>query len=714
MRVPFRILICLVLGLLLTIAPAPAWADEPAPEEPAPAEATEQPADDKGAEKDAPPAPEPEPEPPRTYTVFYSPNGGEGTMEPSVFTEGQDAILTPCAFTRSGYSFEGWSTEPGGGGLTFSEKNNIKDHLTDDYLTLYAQWNSQVYVIRYGSGVSPNHDFPVEGTVPAQLVAHDAQTQLADCGYARTGYTAQGWMDAQGTFHDFGEWGVNYVEATSTQSWVLADVSIDLVRPDPDPKWSCQGSVVYRDKDGALCAALGFVLANSDYTGGSLANYDSEIMLVNLDTGELIAHRSGLMLEHANDIAYRPDNGHFYVAQGGLFDGYPNGIVELDENLNEVRTVTPDGTHHIWNISYSNGVFYAIGNVDGTAFARGNPEGETSDLIRMDEDLNVIDVRAIDYSPRGFTGQGLVCDGSFLYSILFNSKEADSALKQRLAVYTLEGEARGCQYLDVSNEVESASALDGKLYFSTNLRTGTQFFGTDLANATMTAVWRPNTYHVSFDANGVEPTFVPRTVDAEYDQPFALPADPPLSPGYEFVSWNTQPDGTGDEYAAGQEVSNLVTHGTIMLYAQWRRPAHLPLVADNGTRVRGARFPRGKHMRQRGGETKVAKGAGKNQQRDSDLPPREAQGPAEAQLQAGVSNSVAQLEATLASTDVWGMTPMALLIVVILMLVRAAGTRDVTRERLGRCRAKRKEPAPPFSAYAVRSLMTGCLEGLAL
>ena len=37
--------------------------------------------------------------------------------------------------------------------------------------------------------------------------------------------------------------------------------------------------------------------------------------------------------------------------------------------------------------------------------------------------------------------------------------------------------------------------------------------------------------------------------------------------GYSFSKWNTQPDGSGTDYAAGAGVSNLLSD--LELYAQW-------------------------------------------------------------------------------------------------------------------------------------------------
>ena len=171
-----------------------------------------------------------------------------------------------------------------------------------------------------------------------------------------------------------------------------------------------------------------------------------------------------------------------------------------------------------------------------------------------------------------------------------NFAEADAANKQRLSIFTLEGDARGTQYIDIPHEVESASWLDGRMYFSINGGSSTTVYGTDLASTTMTCVWRPNVYNVAFDINGVEALSCPDGIVAEYDQTFTLPDEVPVSPGYEFVDWNSEPDGTGTHYRPGESLKNLVESGTITLYAQWRRPSGLPMVADNGSRIRGRRF----------------------------------------------------------------------------------------------------------------------------
>ncbi len=604
MRTPTRILLLFVLTLALLFVPICVFADDQSMgtyEDSSTVDTTYTQYTDQTADQTATTTTtststkkEETPPPPKTYTVYYDANGGEGEMDSTTFTEGKEAKLARCTFTRAGYTFEGWNTEADGSGTDFADAVDIQGSLYDG-MRLYAQWGSQIYLIQYASGVPKTSESPAKGSMTSQLAVHDATVSLKDCEYTRTGYTAKHWQDHTGAAHEFGEVGTNFVPTTDTTSWELATIEADPPDENKKGNWACQGSVVFEGEDGSLCAALAFYFNGEGYANGSTENYDSLIKVVNLDTGEVLKSTRGLMIEHGNDIAYRPDNGHFYVAQGGIHEGFPDGIVELDENLKEVRTITPEGTHNIWNLSYSNGKFYAIGNVSGDSFARGNPEGETSDLIVLDEDLNLLETHTVDYSLQGFSGQGMVCDGSFLYSILVNFGEHDSSDKQRLAIFTLDGEPRGTQRIDINTEVESASYLNGKMYFSTNRGDKGTFFGTNLASTTMSVAWEPNPYTIVFDDNDLPSMTMPDAVDTTYDEEVQLPSDAPICPGYIFVEWNTQADGKGNGFQPGDTVHNLTESGTVTLYAQWRRAA-IAWVADNGSMTTEQPVPRERRL----------------------------------------------------------------------------------------------------------------------
>ena len=78
----------------------------------------------------------------RTYTVTFNPNGGSGSMASQSFTYKTSKTLTANAFTRTGYTFNGWNTKADGTGTNYANKANMQNVATTGNLTLYAKWKA--------------------------------------------------------------------------------------------------------------------------------------------------------------------------------------------------------------------------------------------------------------------------------------------------------------------------------------------------------------------------------------------------------------------------------------------------------------------------------------------------------------------------------------------------------------------------------------------
>lgn len=93
------------------------------------------------------------------YSVVYNGNGAtSGSMMPSSHFYDTAQTLNPNTFTRTGYSFKGWSTSSTASFINYSDKQSVKN-LTDTNggtVILYAVWTANTYVLtlQHDVGVS--------------------------------------------------------------------------------------------------------------------------------------------------------------------------------------------------------------------------------------------------------------------------------------------------------------------------------------------------------------------------------------------------------------------------------------------------------------------------------------------------------------------------------------------------------------------------------
>lgn len=87
----------------------------------------------------------------------------------------------------------------------------------------------------------------------------------------------------------------------------------------------------------------------------------------------------------------------------------------------------------------------------------------------------------------------------------------------------------------------------------------------------MYATSRPIDYCIRFDPNADDATGTMEEQTLAYDTEADLFTCDFARTGYVFASWNTKPDGSGDTFADGATVKNLMdSEGTLTLFAQWK------------------------------------------------------------------------------------------------------------------------------------------------
>ena len=127
-----------------------------------------------------------------TYTVSYTANGGEGLMPPSVFMLGQIYTLSLNTFTRTGYTFEGWATEPSGTvGFTDGQIVGYLTTTAGATVHLYAVWKAITYTVVYNANGG-------SGTMADSIFTYDEPQTLRANSFTRSGYPFTGWATSPG------------------------------------------------------------------------------------------------------------------------------------------------------------------------------------------------------------------------------------------------------------------------------------------------------------------------------------------------------------------------------------------------------------------------------------------------------------------------------------------------------------------------------------
>ena len=149
------------------------------------------------------------------YAIAFVRNGATGgTMYNELFYYDEAKALTTCAYTRTGYHFNGWNTEADGSGTAYADGQEVLNLTAepDATVTLYAQWTANTYTVHFVPVI------PVNGTMADQTFTYDQEaTALTKNAFSTT--TGQ-WLrwntEADGS-------GTNYEDEALVQNLTAED-----------------------------------------------------------------------------------------------------------------------------------------------------------------------------------------------------------------------------------------------------------------------------------------------------------------------------------------------------------------------------------------------------------------------------------------------------------------------------------------------------------
>ena len=124
----------------------------------------------------------------KKYTIEYELNGGTKANSRTSYTSETATFALGVAEGREGYSFAGWFDNEDLSGVAVTE---IPQGSTGDK-KFYAKWIPNTYTVTYDAG-----EFG-DGSIAAGTKTHDVDFELSAETFTRTGYTQEGWENANG------------------------------------------------------------------------------------------------------------------------------------------------------------------------------------------------------------------------------------------------------------------------------------------------------------------------------------------------------------------------------------------------------------------------------------------------------------------------------------------------------------------------------------
>ncbi len=490
---------------------------------------------------------------PALDTVQFHANDGTGQMAAETFTTGVSQALLPNGFSRSGYTFAGWSTSSRGP----VDYNNGVNLSVDGDLDLYAVWSPQAgsdLTITYtdSSGISGCTDSTApQSFSPGSSVVISAPnlsgSVVAPYGCQVSGHSGhtdafEGWNTVStgvgGTWYNPGD---SYAGTTSLQLYAI---------------WYIYGSTAT--------------------TNDAFVAYDTEGGSGGPPTQDL-GSTSPIALSTVTPSL-----------TGYSFGGWCTIAVSLGASC--TGTTYAAGTTYAFTPATLN-TLYAIWTADSYTVnydANGASGTVPSDTYTLANPATVASGSGLSKDGAAFLGWNTAADGSGTTyrpgsTLAIAATTTLYALWEYAVSYAGNGAAGGTVpasqlFTDSSVTVSGAGSLSrsGYTFVSWNSAadgTGRVYLPGDSyssqASVILYAVWTPdNTHEVAYFGNGSTSGAVPSSHSFVQGSSVTIAANTGslVLSGYTFAGWNTAANGAGTEYAAGSTYSGSAS---IDLYAVW-------------------------------------------------------------------------------------------------------------------------------------------------
>jgi uncharacterized repeat protein (TIGR02543 family) len=528
------------------------------------------------------------------YSIRFNPNEGQGSMPDKRVKYGETALLPQSSFTRTGYDFAGWNTRADGKGAPFANGAQVHNLTAkhDSVILLLAQWAAKSYTLTLNPGagtVSPTtklvkYDSAVGELPTPQRAGHGFNGWYSGQNGAGTAYTSALVYRNSGNTTLYASWIDGYHTVDFSTNGGVGNFTSQAVAPNglvPQPEAPTKTGYTFGGwyADQLLTEPWDFATSrvNSDITiyAKWQAHTYSLTYHANGGVGADVVEPSK---EYDREFALTPnaftragyDFAAWSTAADGSGDRYANGATV--RNLAAVA----GGAAHLYAQWVGKRMRVDFNTGGGTAVAS----------VEVPYDGKVTQPYPNPTYPGHVFRGWFVSAKEEAEQVNFSqfTVVSDTTIYAQWAANTFRVVFAANGGTDVA---DTTVAYGGTLGTRPPTREGYQFAGwhdnsalsgaaLDLATFTVTspqtlfAAWAPNTYYVAYLPNGEAGGSMPLARHT-YNAPQALAQNGYYRTGYTFAAWDTEADGGGVRYTAGQEVSNLtvVHEDTVRLYAQW-------------------------------------------------------------------------------------------------------------------------------------------------
>ena len=533
---------------------------------------------------------------PMYYSITYKANGGTGSMGPTVLNYEQSKALSANTFTYSNKKFVNWNTEPDGSGISYSDKQVVRNLVTGNEnngkgITLYAQWKSTIHTVTFIDGHTHEEISSIsvndgDSVTPPDIPLH-------------TGYTSTGWDSDLSTVTS---------DMTVTVNYRANNYTIQFNKNNINATGTMSDLSMEYDKSKNLStntfsySGYRFLNWNTESNGSGQAYSDGQsvknLTATNGDTVTLYAqwvpnnHTVTFVdgLTHETITQQQVNHGESAIPPSyPVHTGYtPTGWDKTASNITADTTITVNYRANNYTIKFDKNSYRAAGTMPDMQMEYGQSETLSRNTFTLAGSSWLNWNTEANGSGRTYT------DGQQVSNLVdVDGGEITLYAQWMLNSHTVTFVDGLTHKTITQRQVNHGESATPPAY---PVHTGYTPTGWDKTTSnitddtTITVNYRANNYAIKFDKNSNRATGTMPDMHMEYGQSDTLSRNAFALVGSSWLNWNTEMNGSGRTYTDGQQVSNLVDvdGGEITLYAQWSTNAYTVTFVDgyNGKTIK--------------------------------------------------------------------------------------------------------------------------------